>query len=99
MILARTRARNELASCEVRLMPRIRTSRAVPHVAGVAALHWQALGDDVSAVRVAAALIASARRKPFARAFAAADHGAGLVTTPRQGGDYDQELLKLLAPA
>lgn len=61
------------------------TSMATPHVAGVAALHWQALGDDASAVRVSAALIAGARRKPFARAFAAADHGAGLVTAPRRG--------------
>jgi len=58
------------------------TSMATPHVAGVAALHWQALGDDASAVRVAAALVAGARRKPFAGRFAAADHGAGLVTAP-----------------
>lgn len=58
------------------------TSMATPHAAGVAALHWQALGGDASAVRVAAALIAGARRKPFAGRFAAVDHGAGLVTAP-----------------
>jgi len=61
------------------------TSMATPHVAGVAALHWQALGLEASAARVTAALIASARTDLFVDDFAPEDHGAGLVTAPYRG--------------
>jgi len=61
------------------------TSMATPHVAGVAALWWQALKGSVPMVRaqqVVARLFASARTDGFASGVDTADRGMGLVTAP-----------------
>ena len=62
------------------------TSMACPHVAGVAALWWEALRKsgfvDPTAQLVLAKLLATARTDPLAPGVAMADRGAGLVTAP-----------------
>lgn len=61
------------------------TSVAAPHVAGVAALWWQALRSRSrasTARQVAAQLLATARAGVFAEGVEASDRGAGLVTAP-----------------
>ncbi|HEX8375436.1 MAG TPA: S8 family serine peptidase [Geminicoccaceae bacterium] len=63
------------------------TSMATPHVAGVAALWWEALrapgsGVAPSAAAVLAKLRATARTDVFAADVDIADRGAGLVTAP-----------------
>jgi subtilisin family serine protease len=61
------------------------TSMACPHVAGVAALWWEAVarsGLVAQAPTVAAKLIASARTDLFAPGTDPADVGSGLVTAP-----------------
>jgi UDP-N-acetylglucosamine enolpyruvyl transferase len=58
---------------------------ACPHVAGVAALWWEALRAApirASATAVAAKLLASARASVFAQNVDAADRGLGLITAP-----------------
>lgn len=62
------------------------TSMAAPHVAGVAALYWQALRGSkrsANAIAVQSALRASARLDLLASTADAADYGAGLVAAPR----------------
>jgi subtilisin family serine protease len=62
------------------------TSMATPHVAGVAALWWQALRNTstlANARNVVAKLLASARIDVFASGTDVADRGVGLVTSPR----------------
>jgi subtilisin family serine protease len=61
------------------------TSMATPHVAGVAALWWQALRGTptpATASNVVAKLLASARIDVFAPNTDVADRGVGLVTAP-----------------
>lgn len=63
------------------------TSMATPHVAGVAALWWEALrspgsGVAPSAAAILAKLRATARTNVFAAGVDIADRGAGLVTSP-----------------
>ena len=61
------------------------TSMAWPHVAGVAALWWQALASaniPLTNSAVEARLLASAIRDPFAPGTEAADRGQGLVQAP-----------------
>lgn len=61
------------------------TSMATPHVAGVAALWWQAAkqrGLPLNAATVTANLIAAARTEQLAQGTGAGDRGAGLVTAP-----------------
>ena len=61
------------------------TSMACPHVAGVAALWWQALGPanlPLSSRAVEARLLTSAVRDRFAPGVDAADRGQGLVQAP-----------------
>jgi subtilisin family serine protease len=61
------------------------TSMACPHVAGVAALWWEAIraaGLPVRAETVVAKLLASARTDVFAADVDPADRGVGLVTAP-----------------
>jgi len=62
------------------------TSMACPHVAGVAALWWEALRKsgfvNPTAQLVLAKLLATARTDSFAAGVAMADRGAGLVTAP-----------------
>ncbi len=61
------------------------TSMACPHVAGVAALWWQALKETdapLTARAVEARLLATARRDVFAPGTDVADRGLGLATAP-----------------
>jgi subtilisin family serine protease len=61
------------------------TSMATPHVAGVAALWWQALPElrvPVNARSVVAQLVARANAGAFAAGVQIADRGAGLVAAP-----------------
>ena len=61
------------------------TSMACPHVAGVAALWWEALraeGTTPGASNVSARIVATARRDVFGAAPDEADVGQGLVTAP-----------------
>ncbi len=61
------------------------TSMACPHVAGVAALWWEALRAApirANATAVAAKLLASARAGVFAQNVDVADRGLGLITAP-----------------
>lgn len=62
------------------------TSMATPHVAGVAALWWEAIATAAPglpvAPRVADRLRAGARRTPFASPDDPGDYGEGLVTAP-----------------
>jgi subtilisin family serine protease len=61
------------------------TSMACPHVAGVAALWWEAIRDQglpVSGDVVAAKLLATARANVFTPEAQAADRGVGLITSP-----------------
>jgi subtilisin family serine protease len=61
------------------------TSMACPHVAGVAALWWQALGTQpvpLSATAVVARVFATARTDVFGAGVDLADRGAGIVTAP-----------------
>jgi len=63
------------------------TSMACPHVAGVAALWWDALrktapDHKTTAKEVTARLIATARRSIFGPQIDAGDRGAGLVSAP-----------------
>ncbi|MBM3563721.1 MAG: peptidase S8 [Alphaproteobacteria bacterium] len=62
------------------------TSMACPHVAGVAALWWEALRKsgvvNPSAQLVMARMLASARTDGFASGVVIADRGVGLVTSP-----------------
>lgn len=63
------------------------TSMACPHVAGVAALWWDALRKSAirpSATAVMAKLLASSRTNLFAPGVDFADRGMGLVTAPRE---------------
>ena len=63
-----------------------RTSMACPHVAGVAALWWEALRKSGSVAATAqlvlARLLASARTDLFAAGVSTADRGAGMITAP-----------------
>ncbi len=61
------------------------TSMACPHVAGVAALWWQAIRASNSVANpnlVAAKMVATARPQALLPTVAAADRGAGLLTAP-----------------
>ena len=61
------------------------TSMACPHVAGVAALWWEAVraaGLPATAQTVAAKVLASARTDVFGTGVDPADRGVGLVTAP-----------------
>lgn len=58
------------------------TSMATPHAAGVAALHWQALGQLASAARVTAALLNTARPGELVGGTELDDMGSGLITAP-----------------
>ncbi|HBG04365.1 MAG: peptidase S8 [Geobacteraceae bacterium GWC2_58_44] len=63
------------------------TSMACPHVAGVAALWWDALRKsalNANATAVMAKLLASSRTNVFAPDVDFADRGMGLVTAPRE---------------
>jgi subtilisin family serine protease len=63
------------------------TSMACPHVAGVAALWWQAMREandgQTSAQRVEAQLLSSVRSDVFTAGTQPVDRGDGLVTAPR----------------
>lgn len=61
------------------------TSMATPHVAGIAALWWQAMREQLPTARslhVVAKLLATARGDAFVPNIDVADRGAGLVTAP-----------------
>jgi len=63
------------------------TSMACPHVAGVAALWWEAARKsalNASATAVMAKLLANSRTKVFASDVDFADRGLGLVTAPTE---------------
>lgn len=63
------------------------TSMACPHVAGVAALWWEALREQrlpVSAELVMAKLLAGARPDVFSAGVRIADRGVGLVSAPHR---------------
>jgi subtilisin family serine protease len=63
------------------------TSMACPHVAGVAALWWEAArakGMPATAQTVAALLVASGRTDALDASVDLADRGTGLVTAPQQ---------------
>ncbi len=67
------------------LRPLSGTSMACPHVAGVAALWWEAIrkgGRTPSPTNVRAALINQSRREVFGDHYAEMDFGQGLVTAP-----------------
>lgn len=67
------------------LISRNGTSMAAPHVAGVAALWWQALqatAPRLKASRVAAQLLATARTTGFSSDVNIPDRGAGIITAP-----------------
>jgi hypothetical protein len=58
---------------------------ATPHVAGVAALWWEAIRQspvNASALAVQARLLASARTSGFAAGVDPSDRGLGIVTAP-----------------
>jgi subtilisin family serine protease len=62
------------------------TSTAAPHVAGVAALWWQAVRQSdlpANATLVRGKLLASAARDGFSLAVYPGDRGAGRVVAPR----------------
>ena len=64
------------------------TSMACPHVAGVAALWWQAMRQTSvrpSAANVAAKLMSTANSQVFGAAFDESDLGQGLVHAPQAG--------------
>lgn len=58
------------------------TSMACPHVAGLAALHWQARGEDATAENVRAAVLISGSRTAFT-GFNPQDCGEGLPYAPQ----------------
>lgn len=61
------------------------TSMACPHVAGVAALWWEAIrkgGRSSTPTNVRAALVEKSRRDIFGSHYAEVDFGQGLVTAP-----------------
>ena len=58
---------------------------ACPHVAGVAALWWEAISQSPvpqNAQVVLSKLLATARPKGFIKGVEPADYGAGIVTAP-----------------
>jgi subtilisin family serine protease len=63
------------------------TSMACPHVAGVAALWWEALrkspGIKASADLVTSKIIAGARTEALAEGYGPTDRGTGVVTSPQ----------------
>jgi subtilisin family serine protease len=58
------------------------TSMATPHAAGIAALHWQALGPLATGARVTAAMLNSARPGALSPDTQLDDMGSGLITAP-----------------
>jgi len=63
---------------------------ACPHVAGVAALWWEALrstGRKPDAAAIAARLRANARKDGLGPAYDSSDFGEGLVTAPLKAPD------------
>jgi subtilisin family serine protease len=65
------------------------TSVAAPHVAGVAALWWQAVRQSdlpANATLVRGMMMEGAQSKGFSRAVCLAERGAGRAMSPRDGG-------------